>query len=267
MRLIVLLPLVALLVMAIMAHASQACIIESNITISNVGEGLFLQALDSPYHIIINAAESHHIVINKNVTMGVYIFPLSIGNYSVLIGMNCNEPLPILGIRDLITPGISSTYPINTTSVLGFFNLTDIYAITPHAPNSTGISGESGASIELNAVLTVELEGGRSQQYWLQDIVQMSTAIFKASLIDNIWNFTSPSSNMNNEYVEGAGHVYEALGQYSNRYYYAYDIPNALVYYFPFAGYLIINESVEPGLGVIVYFGYAKAGSTSNPYD
>jgi thermopsin len=77
-----------------------------------------------------------------------------------------------------------------TSSVEGVLNL--------DALNSTYLdaSGPDAVSIQLNTVLTnVDLFGNTSNQFWIQNVPVYIPHLDQLSIVDNIWNFSSPAFN------------------------------------------------------------------------
>ena len=111
-----------------------------------------------------------------------------------------NEPAP-MGITDFgINPNTSTAYMYSTTC---FFGQVRINSLQIH--NATGINN-GWASIQLNVNLKYNMNGV-NYSYWLQDVMQIysppAASNAQITFLDNIWNATSPLSNMTNNLLVG----------------------------------------------------------------
>lgn len=199
----------------------------------------------------------------KQISRGTYYIPLPPGTYAVVINHAINAStkqikLYVTGLnfysiflspRTSVATGIASygfynysgvfvPYRINTTAILGYFNIT-----------SLSTKGHS-ATLQMNAVL--QINGRNSQQLWLQNVIIFDTYLKLFSLQDQIWNFSSYLANLTQ--AVGKGNIQT----YLDRTYYAHTSfwYSNVSYSLPFAGYLITNVSVVKGKGVYVYFGF-----------
>jgi len=187
-------------------------------------------------------------IVVTNISKGNYSFYLPQGNYIVVIdGYKNSYPSPQnyklytipYNVYALITQpkndsaigiaayGVSnkSSCVITTNAILGYFNISSIYAY-----NSTFYM-HYGASLQLNAVLR-----GGNQSLFLQNVISFITNKNILQFVTNIWNLTSPLASLNSSFF------YFNSTSYST-------------YRLPFAGYLIINVS-NVSNGVKISFGY-----------
>ncbi|WP_338602897.1 thermopsin family protease [Sulfolobus tengchongensis] len=135
--------------------------------------------------------------------------------------------------------------PIYTDAVLGFANITSLGAY-----NSSFNQAPYGASLQLNVVDKV-VTPTNTYYLWFQDVAYFLTNNDTMNFGDNIWNFTLPYANVSNVIGEGEISVYNT--SYHQTYYAAGWYISK--YYFPFAFYLLINETYNNS-GVEVDFAY-----------
>ncbi|MGC9153153.1 MAG: thermopsin [Vulcanisaeta sp.] len=142
--------------------------------------------------------------------------------------------------------------PTRTNEVLGYFNISSISAYNPNGVNY-GVPN-SGAGLQLNVMLVVDLANGQKQYYWLQNVIQFLTHSQNYDFLDNVWNDTTASATLTS--ITGNGVVSNS----TNGIYYGYQSGYG-TYNLPFAGYLIINVFTYYGT-VIVQFGYVITQSS-----
>ncbi|MGC8607769.1 MAG: thermopsin family protease [Vulcanisaeta sp.] len=142
--------------------------------------------------------------------------------------------------------------PIRTNEVLGYFNISRISAYNTNGANY-GVPN-SGAGLQLNVVLVVDLVNGQKQYYWLQNVIQFLTHSQNYDFLDNVWNDTTALATLTS--IAGNGVVSNS----TNGVYYGYQ-SGYNTYNLPFAGYLIINVFTYYGT-VIVQFGYVITQSS-----
>jgi len=172
----------------------------------------------------------------------IAIYPVPGSNYYVEVYVFNDSDLPI---------GIASfpTSPIVTNELMGYFDIGGIMAYNPSGRSQFGV-WNSGASLQLNAVVVVELVNGQYQYYWVQDVVQFVTGSNEFYVVDNVWNYTSPTPTLSNQSIVGNGAVYNSSGGL----YYGYATSSS-TYSPPLGGYLIMNAYASGGV-VHVDFGY-----------
>lgn len=186
----------------------------------------------------------------------------SYGEYYVVASEgSCEQAATIRSYEGRGAPiGVSSFGPVRTAAVLGFFNITGISAYNPVGEGEFGVPN-SGASLQLNAVLEAELLDGTAQYYWLQDVVLLITNSSKRYFVgDNIWNNTDKQGILSNFTIGGNGVVYLS----DNDYYYAYGTPYES-YSLPLAGYLLINITSTSPLKVQFCYAVVQNGTAYYP--
>jgi hypothetical protein len=127
----------------------------------------------------------------------------------------------------------------------------------PYASNYTFI-GAGYASLQLNAVLWVPGHG----VYWTQNVIFIasnSTMKPQVELVDNIWNFSSPTALMGARYVRGNGTVAPP-----SFYYYVDPVVYNLT--FPFTINLSMRLSSTGGGAVDVLFLYSIRSGNGSVY-
>jgi len=121
------------------------------------------------------------------------------------------EPAPI-GIADFgIGPG-NKPYEYSTSSFMG-----NIYVKGLSTYNNSINQSQAWTSFQLNVNLVFK-NGNISYVYWIQNVAELNTSNNYIGFVDNIWNFSSPSSSMNNSSVSGYGTVTSSV---NTRYYYS----------------------------------------------
>ncbi len=126
---------------------------------------------------------------------------------------------PISGFAPVgITSYGSNGTVVQTNSVRGITNITGIGVgyfstiivnsinFTNDYVNGTLYSGYNSASLQENAVLWL----GNLGTYWTQNVIlltQISQTLYVLEPVDNIWNFSSSSANMNQNAISGNGSV------------------------------------------------------------
>jgi thermopsin len=183
----------------------------------------------------------------------VLAIPVPAGDYVVSIYPTSPTSCPIIGIggKEYLPIGIASypLTPVTTSELMGFFNITAMSAYNPSGESQFGVPN-SGASLQFNAVLVVELINGQKQYYWVQDLLQFITNEMQVRAVNSITNLTSTPSTLLNQTIHGNGNVYIS-GQ---NYYYFYSTSFGS-YSPPFAGYLIMRAYASGGVAH-VDFGY-----------
>jgi len=113
---------------------------------------------------------------------------------------------------------------------------------------------KDGASIQLNAIVALELSGDTRQYYFVQNILALRTDEKKYSFVVNIFNDTSKSGSFTGE-VRGRGKFYWHIYAWS---YYGYRTREERLS-LPLAGFLLINVTAVGGAARID-FGYNVGG-------
>lgn len=187
----------------------------------------------------------------------------SIGDYLVIVPSTgyCQGEPSIYEIAGQGAPiGVSSLDSVTTDKVLGYFNITAISAYNPNGESEFGVPN-SGASLQLNVVLEVQLVNGVTQYYWLQNIVRFITSSNEYSISDSVWNDTGSVSILSNSTITGNGYVSPSI---NGSYYYSYA--TAFQHYsLPFAGYLLIKPVSTVPLEVSFCYVIIQNGSQFYP--
>jgi thermopsin len=137
----------------------------------------------------------------------------------------------------------TKTYVVNTTSVLGYFNITSLLAYN----GSQNLVPAYSASLQLNSVLVINNDDNSTWILWPQDVLSFLTNESVVCYRDNVFNMTNPTATLTNQSIKGDGYVYENYyGNYNSSPYFTYSLP--------FSGYLVMNESVVKGKGVLITF-------------
>jgi Thermopsin. len=87
---------------------------------------------------------------------------------------------------------------------------------------------------------------------WPQDVLVFLTNESIVLYHDNVFNMTNPAATLTNQSIKGDGYV-EPSPQGGN-YYGNYNSSPCFTYSLPFSGYLVMNESVVKGKGVLITF-------------
>jgi thermopsin len=175
------------------------------------------------------------------------------GNYTVVV-----YPIPNLQYTPQIYAtnysyvglpiGIASfpRSPIITSEVEGYFKVSAISAYNPNGESQYNVPN-SGASLQLNAVVVVELANGQKQYYWAQDVISFITDKDEFHISNNIWNDSGGPDTLSSYAIMGNGKVYSSK-------YYAYTALSS-TYTPPMSGYLIMRAYQVDG-SVRIDFGY-----------
>lgn len=142
----------------------------------------------------------------------------------------------------------TQTYVINTTSVLGYFNITSLLAYN----GSQDLVPAYSASLQLNSVLVINNNDNSTWILWPQDVLYFLTNESIVLYHDNVFNMTNPTATLTNQSIKGDGYV--APSPQGDNYYGNYNSSPCFTYSLPFSGYLVMNESVIKGKGVLITF-------------
>ena len=166
-----------------------------------------------------------------------------------------NSPAPMgigdFGVRN--TTGTPSPYVLDSTSWEGTFtfNSGNLFYIDNDGPDVFGV--------QLNTVLTnVSVPGDPNGVYWTQDVMFYQPSTGYLQFLDNIWNFSNPSTAEPASTFAVIGGVNQYNGTSVNGVYY-YDESKALNYSAPFTVNLYTNSSETNKSGKdysTVRFGY-----------
>ncbi len=142
----------------------------------------------------------------------------------------------------------TKTYVVNTTSVLGYFNITSLLAYN----GSQNLAPAYSASLQLNSVLVINNDDNSTWILWPQDVLIFLTNESIVVYHDNVFNMTNPTATLTNQSIKGDGYV--APSPQGGNYYGNYNSSPCFTYSLPFSGYLVMNESVVKGKGVLITF-------------
>jgi len=117
--------------------------------------------------------------------------------------------------------------------------------------------GINGTSIQLNAIVVLELADGGRQYYFVQNTVSLLTDDGRYDFMINIYNHTSKSKDLSREAISGRGGVYWSIYTLL-RSYYGYRTREERLS-LPLAGFLLINVSAVGSVAKID-FGYNVGG-------
>jgi hypothetical protein len=176
-------------------------------------------------------------------------------------GQGVLQPIPLPAPTGLASYGSSSSN-LTTNGVMGSatfdsLNLGEDVIPPPYASNYTYI-GTGYGSLQENAVVWIPGHG----EYWTQNVIFIasnSTMSPQVELINNIWNFSSPTANMSSAYVHGNGQVA------SPGFYYYID-PVVYNLTFPFTINLSMQLSNASTGAVEVSFGYSIRSGNGSVY-
>ena len=184
------------------------------------------------------------------------------GDY-IIIALNSascpSEPAVYASFGNGAPIGASSFGQVSTSEVLGFFNITSISAYNPNGESQFNVPN-SGASLQLNTVLEVQLADGTTQYYWLQNVIDFETSNNEYNLVDNVWNDTGSESTLSNSTIIGNGYVSIS----STGYVYTYS-PSSQTYLLPFVGYLLIELTSTNPLTISFCYVIIQNGSQYYP--
>jgi len=151
------------------------------------------------------------------------------GNYTAVLypipNLQYDPQIYITGYNGTALPiGVVSfpRSPIAAGAVRGYFHISAIRAYNPNGERRYGVPN-SGAGLQLNAVVAVELADGRRQYYWAQDVISFITDKDEFHIWDNVWNDTTWPSVLSSQAITGNGEVY--LDKQTNSQYYYYGTP------------------------------------------
>jgi len=240
-----------------------------NFTLTSPGYIVLASADPHTFNLAVFTAQNYDLWWAGNAEPAVYYGSISYGdmvaipitepgNYTVVI-----YPIPNLQYIPLVYAwryyslslpiGIASfpKSPIIMGEVKGNFEVSAISAYNPNGEPQYNVPN-SGAGLQLNAVVVVELANGQKQYYWAQDIISFITDKDEFHIWDNVWNDTTWPSVLSSQAITGNGEVY--LDKQTNSQYYYYGT-SFNTYTLPMSGYLIMRAYSVDG-SVRIDFGY-----------
>lgn len=149
--------------------------------------------------------------------------------------------------------GTLKNYTYSTGSFEGTLSINNASELYMGSDNPTSYS------IQLNAVLNnVTLFGQEGYQFWTQNVAFYNASAHTITLIDNIWNLSSPTALVNgNEFHNYTGNVVPG--------YYYYKIGPTFSLSYPFTLNLYLNSTNIGGYNT-VFFNYTIRGSNGTPF-
>jgi len=181
-------------------------------------------------------------------------------NLSYFYRWNGSAPVGIAyyGLN-ILGNSVSNPVIVNTDEIIGTANIKSISAYNAMPPVNVS---KHGASLQLNAVLSIISSENITQYYWVQNFVQFYTNNETLDYQDNVWNVTASAANVSNKNLEGSGRI--NIDNKTNDKYYQY-IAGRQEYSLPLNLALItkVNSSNE---STIVLFEY-KTDNKTVDYD
>ncbi len=187
-------------------------------------------------HTPVNSLSSKLLMPGKSIQNSMGINPLNY--YS-------NEPAP-MGLADygVINPGLfETTYSYNTTSFLGGASINSLST----GSNNTSINQQM-MTFQFNINLAF-FNGGTLYVYWVQDVAFVNTSTNQIYFIDNIWNMSGSSANMQNSTFTGNGTIEDSSGTYFYYDYASSSLPGNFVNLkYPSNVQFMMNSTVKGGV-------------------
>jgi hypothetical protein len=143
--------------------------------------------------------------------------------------------------------------PLAVSVAAGYFEVRSLKA--RGLENIRRRPGVNGTSIQLNAIVVLELADGGRQYYFVQNAAVLHIDDGKYSFLVNIYNHTSKSKTLSRNAIAGRGGVDWSIYAWS---YYGYRTREERLS-LPFAGFLLINVTAVGGVARID-FGYNVGG-------
>ena len=235
--------------------------IANSITYQNgTGSSRTLRVAPGSYDILVYAYAG-----TANATLSLTVFP----NNPFSPGpLTAPEPSGIASYGLANQSGTDTPYTVVSTDVIGLAAISSLDAYNSTA-ESVG-TNPSGATLQLNSVLVVNEQGGGSQVYWCQNSPDFVTSASQVALADNVWNYSADGFLSNGSITSQGGGGFVSTFQQNGmmEYYYAYGETNSS-YSLPLGIVLLVNETAEPGTGVLVQFGakMTDSGLGTNWFD
>lgn len=208
---------------------------------------------DSMYNISLNRGEHYFTFYSTTPTEAFLIVKALNQTIDPLGGFFVGQdyPVGVVSYGVFNKSGALLPYQISTNGIVGNANISDISA---RDFNLSDNNSAFGASLQLNIEMNTEV-GGRSQVFWLQNVVDFNTSQKSYYFVSNIWNNTYPAANMENGTAAGMGNV-TVCAVCGNQAFYAYSYPEYLFNYsLPFNIKLVILENQTEN-GTLASFGY-----------
>jgi len=186
-------------------------------------------------------------VLIIDVPPGIYVlavYPIPIGAEAKMYAKSYSGWAPV-GVMSL------PREPLATSAAVGYF---EVRSLKARGFKPGGGDVVNGTSIQLNAMVALELADGQRQYYFVQNALSLHTDAEKYKFVVNIFNGTSKSGSFTGV-VRGNGKFYWHVSAPS---FYGYATREKR-YSLPFSGLLLINVSAAGG-EARVDFGYNVGG-------
>ncbi len=178
------------------------------------------------------------------------------------------EPTGIASFGLYNTSGNAVPYQVETNEIVGVGDISAMQAY--NATASSDQSNISGATLQLNTVLVVNESNGAQQSYWIQNTPDFVTSASVVAFGDNIWNFSVSGVLSNSTVTSTVGGIVSSFTEDgSTGYYYSYEANN-MTYSYPLGIALLEQETMDPGVGVVVGLGaqlFENGGGAVTPVE
>lgn len=247
------------------AFMSSSQFSEFNATQSDIANSLYVQNASASQGTEHMAKGDYFLLFyaydgNANVTYNYDLFPNSPYGAGPI---TAPEPSGIATFGLDNESGSVTPYSVKAHEVVG---VADIASLLAHnSTSSLANSTVSGATLQLNTVLVVNEKNGSQQVYWAQNTPDFVTGASHIAYGDNVWNY-SVSGFLSNATITSSdgGLAYSFTQSGQTQYYYGLELSNSS-YALPFDLALAINETVDPGQGVVVQMGAQVLRNGSGP--
>ncbi|MEM0272941.1 MAG: thermopsin family protease, partial [Thermoprotei archaeon] len=228
-----------------------------NYTLTDLLGGVYQLTVGNPHNTSAYVYVEYRVnpqYVNPYLTLSRNWAPMGIVSYGVL--NNSGAPIP---------------YEVDTSSVLGYANITSILAYNQTAAQQAHLPDPYMASLQLNLVLFVLNKDGSFDVYWPQNTPLFYTDKSFVLLHDSVLNITGDNAYLTNSTITSPnGYVVTTKNRNQTQYYYGnYINPPSINYMLPFAFELLMNSTVLPNRGVSVAMGikvFQNGSVLSNPH-
>ncbi len=216
-----------------------------NYTLTDLEQGLYYLEIGNPHNSPAYVYFEYH------------IYPEYVNPYLTFLFRQNGAPTGLTAYGVLNQSGALTTYYVNTSSVLGFANITSILAYNQTAAQQAHLSDPYMVSLQLNLILAVENSDGSLYVYWPQNVPTFYTDTQTFRLGNNVLNVSGDGAYLTNTSITSPnGYVVTTYSGGEEQYYYGnYLYRPSLSYRLPFAFELLMNESVVQGQGVLISMG------------
>ena len=216
-----------------------------NYTLTNLRQGLYTLIIGNPHNSPAYVYFEYH------------IYPEYVNPYLNFEFERNGAPTGLAAYGVLNQSGTPTPYLINTSSVLGYANISSILAYNQTAAQQANLPDPYMASLQLNLILAVENSDGSYYVYWPQNVPRFYTDKQLVQLSNNVLNMSGDGAYLTNSSITSPnGVVIETQNGGVTQYYYGnYLNQPTWSYRLPFAFVLLMNESVVQGQGVLISMG------------